>query len=65
MSRAVPLIRRFIPIPDHYQNSDETRDGILQMAGSAERHDWNNLHDSYRCVVLADAGVGKNIRIDR
>jgi hypothetical protein len=64
MNKPVPLIRRFMSVPDHYQHHDATLEKVLPfLGGGGARSDWSELRDLYRVVILADAGAGKTFEL--
>jgi hypothetical protein len=59
IDQAVPLERKFTPIPDAYQTDEVAFDDIPSIFLSDGRKTWDNLLEEYRVVILADAGAGK------
>lgn len=63
MSRAVPLIRSFSPLPTWSSKEDVDLDGVWSGWGVLERETWGELVDHRRVVILADAGAGKTFEM--
>jgi len=63
VSRAVPLIRSFSPLPTWASKEDMDLDGVWSGWGAFERETWGDLADHRRVVILADAGAGKTFEM--
>lgn len=53
----VPIVRRFLQIPNEVDADDERFD--VSTFGMSQAKTWTELNDEYRTVILADAGAGK------
>ena len=60
-SNAVPLTRRFSPVPKSAGESDEQKIHALQGYGTFLT--WEDIEKGYRSVVLAEAGAGKTFEM--
>ena len=57
----VPLVRRFSPVPQSENDSDEQQ--VLSILGYQDFLIWPGIDERYRSVVLAEAGAGKTFEM--
>ncbi|MBK9663320.1 MAG: hypothetical protein IPO71_10020 [Nitrosomonas sp.] len=53
----IPLERQFSPVPKSQEDAES--DEILPIWGHVKPKTWHDLNCEFRCVILAEAGVGK------
>lgn len=63
MNSAVPLQRRFTPVPLAYLKDDIPLDELWPSLSRSTRKAWPTLLEQYRVVILADAGAGKTYEL--